>query len=114
MSAFNVLIAEVSCLNCGKQHTGRIQFKYGKAAFLQYHLGDTIKWGGNDIGNKEYKKVMVYGIAETDICPHCNGNIIIEDFDIFVENNVIVKVAAMENIECYLEEGNSEYVITER
>lgn len=114
MSAFNVLLADVPCLNCGKQYVCRIQFKYGSTAFLQYHPGDVIKWGANNIGNAEFRKVIVYGIAETDRCPLCSSIKIIEEFDIFINNNFIVRIAPMENIECYLTEGNSEYVVLKR
>ncbi|UPK67367.1 hypothetical protein [Chitinophaga filiformis] len=113
MSAFNVLITDVQCLNCRRQYSGRIQFKYGNAAFLQYHIGDTVKWGRNNIGNSDFKKVNVYGIAEADSCPLCDSDKIIEEFDIFIEDNVIIRITPMESIGLYLEGGSSEYVVME-
>lgn len=74
MSAFNVLITDVPYLNCGRQYSSRIQFKYGGTVFLQYYLGDTIKWGANNIGNSDFKKVKVYGIVEEDNCPLCGSS----------------------------------------
>ncbi|TWV94688.1 hypothetical protein [Chitinophaga pinensis] len=114
MSAYNLLISEVSCLNCYRQYPGRIQFKFGSTAYLQYHIGDKIQWGVNDTGTSGLNKVKVYGIVETDKCPLCNSNNIVEDFDIFINNDIILNVKEMENVECYLKEGNSEYVVLER
>ena len=60
MSAFNTLIAEISCPNCDLKHEARIQFKFGNTWQLKYKFGDTITWGGNDIGNPNLNKVKAY------------------------------------------------------
>lgn len=114
MSALNILIAKVSCPNCQQGQDCRIQFKYGDAAFDVYHLGDTLKWGRNNIGSPDFKRVMVYGIAESTVCSYCESDCLIEEFDIFVENNIIVDLTPMQNIRRYLDDSVAgEYVVLE-
>ncbi|WP_291913996.1 hypothetical protein [Chitinophaga sp. CB10] len=86
MGAFNVLIAEVLCPDCTKKHDGRIQFKFGNTWQLIYQVGDIIKWGGNDIGNSDLKKVKVYGIIESGLCPYCNNCNIVDEYDILIKD----------------------------
>jgi len=112
MSSFNILIAEIRCPDCSKDHEARIQFKFGNTWQLKYRIGDTIKWGGNDIGSPDLKKVKVYGIIESTTCPFCNRDNIAEEYDIFIKENVIINVSAIESIKDYLD-GNGEYVVLE-
>jgi len=112
MSSFNILIAEIPCPDCNRPHEARIQFKFGNTWQLQYRIGDTIKWGGNDIGSPDLKKVKVYGIIESMTCPFCNRNNIAEEYDIFIKENVIINVSTIESIKDYLN-GNGEYVALE-
>lgn len=109
MSSFNILIVEIACPNCGKKSQARIQFKFGNTWQLEYKIGDTITWGGNDIGSPNLVKVKVYGIIESTVCPFCNKNNIPEEYDLFIEDNVIISVSPIENIQDYLH-GNGEYV----
>ncbi|MCW3465824.1 hypothetical protein [Chitinophaga nivalis] len=112
MSSFNTLIVEVSCPDCGEKHEAQIQFKFGNTWQFQYHIGDPIKWGGNDIGNSDLKEVKVYGIIESTICPFCNNSNIAEEYDIFIKENVIISVSQIESTKDYLN-GNGEYVSLE-
>lgn len=112
MSSFNILIVEVPCPDCGEKHEARIQFKFGNTWQLQYHVGDTIKWGGNDIGSSDLKEVKVYGIIESTICPFCSNGNIAEEYDIFIKENVIVSFSPIESTSDYLN-GNGEYVSLE-
>lgn len=111
MSAYNVLITDVHCPDCGKISSGSIQFKYGNTSQLSYHVGDKISWGGNDIGKPEYKKVKAYGILQSEVCPFCHNCNINEEYDIFIEDNIIKSVKPMEDSESYLEMKNSEFVV---
>ncbi|MCR5888189.1 hypothetical protein LRS06_10515 [Hymenobacter sp. J193] len=45
---------------------------------------------------------MVYGILEDDVCPACGAKPAVEEFDIHVENDVLVSVAPMVSYEPYL------------
>jgi len=72
MGLFNTLLVAISCPDCGGWHEARIQFKFGDTWQFEYSMGDTIKWGGNDIGSADFLRVKVYGIIESTICPFCN------------------------------------------
>lgn len=109
MSSFNILIAEIACPNCGEKSQARIQFKFGNTWQLEYRIRDTITWGGNDIGDPILSKAKVYGIIESSVCPFCNKSGILEEYDIFIEDNVIINFNPIENIRDYLQ-GNGEYI----
>jgi len=108
MSAFNILITELQCSNCKAFFKGRIQFKFGDTWQVEYKIGDKIMWGGNDIGKPGLKGVKVYGILESNHCPSCNYEILQNEYDIFIENDVIKKIELLSDISDYLadEEGN--------
>ncbi|SEW45505.1 hypothetical protein [Chitinophaga arvensicola] len=109
MGLFNVLTAKISCPDCEEKHDGRIQFKFGDTWQFEYVMGDTITWGGNDIGSAGLKHVKAYGIIESIICPFCNKENIAEEYDIFIKENVIVAAVRIESMKDYLD-GNGEYV----
>jgi hypothetical protein len=112
MSAFNILVAEVSCSNCTKKYMGRIQFKYGNTWQLEYSVGDRLRWGGNDIGFPFIAKVKVYGVLETQLCPLCKGFNADDEFDIFVEKDIIIRTSKMESLSDYSEnDGNYKILI---
>jgi hypothetical protein len=107
MSAFNVLKANVHCSNCNTFYEASIQFKYGDIWQLKYRVGDKIKWGGNDIGKPNMHKAKVYGILEEDKCKNCGEINSINEFDIYLKDDVIIEVKPMENItEYFSTEGN--------
>jgi hypothetical protein len=114
MSAFNVLNAEIICTSCGEKYLGRIQFKYGDTWQLEYFIGDRLKWGGNDIGIPGVTKVKVYGILETEsgTCSKCGSPNSQDEYDIFVEKDVIIALSALEEIKDYFEnEGNYKILV---
>lgn len=107
MGAYNILVANVMCPNCHNIYEGKIQFKYADTWQLQYRIGDKLKWGGNDIGTPDIPKVKVYGILESDTCPICNQTNFEDEFDIYIENNVLTGVSKIESIDDYhLNDGN--------
>lgn len=107
MSAFNTLSSKIQCPNCRKIYEGQIQFKFGDTWQFQYQIGDKIKWGGNDIGKSGISKVKVYGILESSQCPICENLNVLNEFDINIENDIIIGVNTVYNIEDYfIEEGN--------
>lgn len=91
MGVFNTLTADVECPFCGALGRFRIQFKYGSTWQHEYKIGDSLRWGGNDIGIKTLGTVRVESIGGP--CPHCKKRFI--DFDVFVRGNQIVKVDAL-------------------
>src|SRR5882672_11449163 len=70
MSAFNVVSATLGCPRCGNEYVMPVQFKYGDTWQYEYAIGDALKWGGNDIGERGAKSVVVYAIGDK-ACPVC-------------------------------------------
>ena len=56
-----------------------VQFKYGDCWQHEYVLGETIGWGGNDVGRPGRRRVVVSGAGES--CPRCGSN---GDFCVFL------------------------------
>lgn len=69
MSAYNTITVSRTCPNCAKLVDFEIQFRYGDTWQHTYRLGDTLRWGGNDVGTPDVERVRVEGIAEP--CPSC-------------------------------------------
>lgn len=90
MSAFNVVGATLRCPRCGNEYPMPVQFKYGDTWQYDYSTGDTLKWGGNDIGEREAKSVVVYGIGDR-ACPVCAYDEGIDAY-VFVTDGRIVSV----------------------
>jgi len=90
MSAYNRLRAVARCPNCGETSEQVIQFKFGDAWLTEYAIGDTLRWGGNDIGRPGVKKVIVLGAGEE--CPVCHRRG--EDFSVVIERDVLTAVDA--------------------
>lgn len=88
MSVYNRLRAEARCPNCGETSQQVIQFKFGDTWLDEYALGDSLRWGGNDIGRPGIKKVIVRGAGEE--CPVCHSGG--EDFSVVVERDVLTAV----------------------
>ena len=103
MGAYNRLHTPFTCPDCNQQFAGILQFKYGHTWQLNYHLEDTLQWGGNDIGSPDFKKVRVYGIMEVETCPLCHSFILQEDYDILVENNTLKSITPLASMKDYLE-----------
>jgi len=97
MGAFNTVAAELHCPRCGTSSEVRVQFRYGRTWQLAYSVGDTLEWGGNDVGDRATPRVVVEGVVE-EACPHCG----FDDWDahVFVEMGLItrVKSAAGEHV----------------
>jgi hypothetical protein len=88
MGAFNRLRAQVACAHCGHEAERAIQFKFGNAWLVDYQIGSSLSWGGNDIGSPGLAKVEVLGAGEE--CPVCHSDG--DDYTLIVENDVITAV----------------------
>lgn len=111
MGAFNTLLTDVQCSDCSNFFKGRIQFKYGDTWQLEYALGGKLEWGGNDIGTPGTSRVKVYGSLENDTCPICHKPNIHNEFDIYVENDIIKKAEVMTSIQNYYSNDSNFQVI---
>ena len=85
MSAFNILKTVCTCPICGKVEQFSIQFKYGSTWQHQYEIGESLRWGGNEIGVRTAKPVRVEAIGGP--CPNCATDNI--EFDLMIEANQI-------------------------
>ena len=101
MGLFNTLVKEIQCENCGNLFQGELQFKFGDTWLHIYNIGDKIKWGGNDVGKSGMQCAKVYGILASDCCPKCGQDIGLCEFDITIENDIIIGVDKMEDIRKY-------------
>jgi len=107
MSAFNILNSEIKCSECTSTYIGKVQFKFGDTWQLEYKIGDRIKWGGNDIGKPGILKIKVYGVLEIDECPVCGKENLNNEFDINIENDIIIGINPIDDINDYfIDEGN--------
>jgi hypothetical protein len=88
MTAFNSVNGQVTCPNCGQVSDFDVQFKYGDTWQYIYRIGDKIRWGGNDIGTRGRKRVLVEGIAGP--CFHCHNDNL--DFDVLIVEDEIVAI----------------------
>ena len=105
-----MLLSEVRCSHCGDGYEGRVQFKYGNAWQHIYRIGDKIEWGGNDVGKPRKRHVKVYGILENDICPACGLANEANEFDIQIENDIIVGMSKIQDVKDY-STGERDFVI---
>lgn len=71
VGAYNTVTVERldDCSRCGERGEIRVQFKYGDTQQHHYRLGDTLLWGGNDIGDQAAAEVVVLGTPE--YCGRC-------------------------------------------
>jgi predicted RNA-binding Zn-ribbon protein involved in translation (DUF1610 family) len=86
MGVFNTLVVRRKCPACGHDVEFRYQFVYGETWQHEYRLGDALRWGGNDYGNPEAKRVAAR--AEPEGCPNC-GHEDDEPFEMQIDSNVI-------------------------
>lgn len=92
MSAFNTIEASASCPRCKRTAEFGVQFKYGNTWQHSYRVGDSLRWGGNDVGIPGRKRVLVEGIGGP--CPHCGADNL--DFDVVIEDDKIVGITPVQ------------------
>jgi hypothetical protein len=88
MGAYNIVKSTGTCPSCGRGAEFNVQFKYGNVWQYEYHVGDPIKWGGNDRGKPGYKRVIIDAIAEE--CQTCGAER--GDYEVRLENDRIISV----------------------
>lgn len=84
MSAYNLLFVTQTCPVCHQVACQRIQFRYGNCWLHEYKTGDSILWGGNDVGERSTGTVRVSGISVA--CHNCRSS---GEFVVEITNNVI-------------------------
>lgn len=113
MGLYNRLHVRIKCEQCEQLFDIFIQFKFGSLGLFEYEIGDTIKWlKTNDIDRAKLRYVKVYGIREDDLpCSNCNSINENEEYDIFIENDVIKSIEQMADYEDYLQDSKGDFKI---
>jgi hypothetical protein len=90
VSAYNTVSATLKCPACGLDVTVPVQFKFGNTRQLHYEVGDILRWGGNDIGDRGKRRVVIDGVV-AGRCPKCMYD---DEWNVYVhvENDRIVRV----------------------
>ena len=113
MGFFNELITNVPCSNCNNLYETRIQFKFGATRQLEYRMGDKIIWGFNDVGIPNIGKVKIYGVLGDVECPICHNKNNNDEFDIFLDKDVITGIDQMQDINNFLKNDGHYKILAE-
>ena len=108
MSAFNTVIVPWTDPTSGQVTNLRVQFKFGDTWQHEYHVGDRIQWGGNDIGPRTAKYVVADGALEGKP-PEGVG----EDFEVHIRNSIIEKVVPATGQFDFVAAANPYFVLEE-
>jgi hypothetical protein len=88
MGAYNTVKIRWQEPGTANEYDLTVQFKYGEVWQHEYRIGDSLKWGANEVGSPEAKKVVAEGVLEGDkLSPTMP-----EDFEIYIVDNVIQRV----------------------
>ena len=87
MGAFNVVAFEWINPLTRENHSLRVQFKYGDTWQHEYKVGDTLKWGGNDVGDRRATRVVVDGCLESP-----GQSVVPTDFEVHIVDGRIAEV----------------------
>ncbi|MGO4292000.1 hypothetical protein [Chitinophaga sp. RAB17] len=109
MGAFNTLDAKMlPCPNCHHVQDWKLQFKYSDCWQFSYRMYDTLRWGGNDVGDKNASIVLVEGVPENQ-CSQCLEH----DFyaRIFVDDNKLVAASLVLKPLLFFDNEDGDYLI---
>ena len=110
MGAYNEVRVHLSCPRCKKEVETIAQFKYGSVIHDQYGLGDSLRWGANDIGRPGRRLVVVDG--EGTQCPNCGYN---GDWpvNVMIEHDVVRSASTAKGEYDFVSAGDSFIVLQE-
>ena len=88
MAAFNTVSVKRAkpCPRCGDKGIIRLQFAYGDTYQYHYEMGETIRWGGNDVGVPVDNSIEI--LAYPEPCPVC-GLDIDDEYVLTIKINVL-------------------------
>jgi hypothetical protein len=96
--AFNTLIVETKCPQCGSVELFRIQYKYALCRAYEYRLGDTLEQAHDYNDKEDAERALVLGVSENS-CPHCHYDSDgFQDFCILIEKNKLKSVSAFRDM----------------
>jgi hypothetical protein len=91
MGAYNTLCSvHAACPSCSSSVTIDVQFKYGETWQHSYLIGESIRWGKNNVGSPD-EHLVVLDATAGQACPICgfDGD---WDFYVFVECNKLKSI----------------------
>lgn len=106
MSAYNIVAnVPATCPQCGARVSVGVQFKFGGTWQHQYVVGDSLRWGTNDIGRPGRARVVADGAADS-ACPACDyaGD---WDFYVLIENDRILGVSEADGTYDFVTTGST-------
>jgi hypothetical protein len=109
VGAYNIVLVPWEDAKSGRKLTLRVQFKFGDTWQFEYRVGDRIRWGGNDIGPRDAKYVVVDGALEGDPPEDVS-----EDFEIYIEDSVIKRVLPASGQHDFAKLGKTFIVLDDR
>jgi hypothetical protein len=91
VGAYNTVVAPEAeaCPACGEPFARRVQFKYGSCWAYEYAVGDTLRWGGNDKGERA---PLAVALGYPEPCPHCGHDLDGSYYDVLIRDDVIAAV----------------------
>jgi hypothetical protein len=66
MGAYNTVSFEWRDPTTNTVRSLRAQFKYGSTWQDEYRVGDVVSWGGNDVGDRSAKRVVVDAVLDDE------------------------------------------------
>ena len=88
MGAFNVVFVNWVDPGSGRTLELDVQFKYGATRQHEYRVGDVLRWGHNEIGRQDAKRVVVDGCVDAERL----GVPVPEDWEVHIRDGRIEKV----------------------
>jgi hypothetical protein len=108
MGAFNTVIVDWQDAATHERRTLHVQFKYGDVWQHQYKVGDVLKWGGNDIGERGARRVVVDAVLDGPEPGH-----IPTEFEIYIVNGAIADVRPSSGVFDF-EAADETFIVLER
>ena len=105
MGAFNTVTVPWRNPDTDRESLLTVQFKYGDTWQHHYQLGDDLRWGGNDIGARGAKRVVVDGAREGEPIPG-----VPDDFEVYIVANRIASVVPASGRYDFTR-GNESYIV---
>lgn len=111
MSAYNIVRAELACPSCKSEVSVRVQFKFADTWQHEYEVGDVLRWGGNDVGERALAHAVIDGVVEGS-CPRCGYE---GEWDVYlhVRNDRIDRVERADGRYNFAADGHT-YIVLER
>lgn len=93
MGLFNSLDVTIECPSCQAVAPREVQFRYGAVWQYRYGLGDALRWGRSDVGDRTVSDVVVD--AWLCDCPRCDHD---GRIALYVRDNTLTTVGPVSDV----------------